>query len=558
MDAKSEEERYQVIVVGAGVSGLAAARHLLKSGVNSVLILEATSKPGGRISTLKFGKESQGHHGGEAGLIELGAQWIHGERNEFCQLLKASNHRHSKTSWEGKGDFLCPNGMKVGNEIVDEVLGWLEEAIEKVEATFSIETLQKEKNGEADSNGNLSMGLYLQERFLAYMTEQYPDLTEGSYYYDLRMALFQWGMSFQRIDNSCSKMNDVSLYRWSEFEVNPGEHYNNFRRGAQSFVDEVLVGDILQSYIMYNCPVQNIQWNDSGVTITTKNGSSFCAQTTLVTCSIGVLKSNLESLFTPSLPKKQTEAIRSTGYGPVTKIFLEWAKPWWSPDFKGVQLVWPNEYIDCCNGKTNKMDSSLETCWPKTITGFDPVLENPNVLLAWLGGQEAVHAETIPKDIIIDKCVEVLGNFMGSKDIPRPISAKVSTWNTNEYFQGAYSFRSTDGDAISGDICSALSDPITIENVHGTSKPVIVLAGEALSKTHYSTLHGAYESGIAQSSKLVQYFHSLNSFIKSPKTLAKFNATEPRQDSSIQICSANGDMNSKFLVPVAKNIRVPS
>lgn len=35
---------------------------------------------------------------------------------------------------------------------------------------------------------------------------------------------------------------------------------------------------------------------------------------------------------------------------------------------------------------------------------------------------------------------------------------------------------------------------------------MILLAGEALSKTHYSTLHGAYESGIAQATKIVQYF----------------------------------------------------
>ncbi|CAL8125884.1 unnamed protein product [Orchesella dallaii] len=550
----TNEEFYQVIVVGAGVSGLAAARNLLKNGVTNILILEATSKPGGRVETLKFGKASDRN---EAGLIEVGAQWIHGEQNEFCQILKASNHRHSKTSWEGKGDFICPNGMKVEDDMVDEVLGWLEEAIEKVEATFSIETIQKEKNGERISEENMSMGEHLHEGFLAYMAESYPDLMEGSSDYDLRMGLFQWGMSFQRIDNSCNKMNDVSLYRWSEFEVNPGEHYNNFRKGAQSFVNEVLVGDILHSFILYNSPVKNIAWNDSGVIITTKDGSSFSAQTTLVTCSIGVLKSNLDSFFTPSLPEKQAKAIRCTGFGPVTKIFLEWTNPWWSPDFKGVQLVWPKEYIDCCNGKIAQGEQNLEQTWHKTITGFDPVLDNHNVLLAWLGGPEAVHAEILPKDIIANRCVEVLRDFIRSKNIPNPVSATVSTWNTNEYFQGAYSFRSTEGDVITGDICSALCDPVTTNNLHETNKPVIVLAGEALSKSHYSTLHGAYESGIAQSSKLVQYFNSYSSLIKSPIARAKFSTNEQLKD-SIQPFSIRADEDAKFAVPIAKNIRVPS
>lgn len=84
---------HQVIIIGAGISGLSAARHLRKNGVTNIIILEATSKPGGRIQTQVFGK----------GIIELGAQWIHGEQNEFCQLVKASNHRNVKTSWEGKG-----------------------------------------------------------------------------------------------------------------------------------------------------------------------------------------------------------------------------------------------------------------------------------------------------------------------------------------------------------------------------------------------------------------------------------------------------------------------
>lgn len=37
-----------------------------------------------------------------------------------------------------------------------------------------------------------------------------------------------------------------------------------------------------------------------------------------------------------------------------------------------------------------------------------------------------------------------------------------SKWNTNEFFQGAYSFRSVDGDKVIGDICGHLSDPIVV------------------------------------------------------------------------------------------------
>lgn len=325
------------------------------------------------------------------------------------------------------GDFLCPNGTKIESGLVDEVLGWIEDTIEKVEATFSIESFQ----GEPGKHQQASMGKYLLDRFLAYLKDYHSEDDPDSSLYKLRMALFQWGMSFQRIDNSCDSMQNVSLYRWSEFEVNPGEHYNNFAKGAQSFVDEVLLGRTkdasLESHIFYNSPVDNISWKPEGqgpVKVTTSNGKIFYATSVLVTCSIGVLKSNLESLFTPNIPEKLTSAIKSTGFGPVTKIFLKWSQPWWSPDLKGYQLVWPGEFIDCCSTPEPQDHQKLGASWHKTITGFDPVLDNPNVLVAWLGGPEAVFVETLPDSEISERCADILRKFTGLH-VPLPDAVAV-------------------------------------------------------------------------------------------------------------------------------------
>lgn len=61
--------RYDAIVVGGGVSGLIAARNLLKTG-RKVLLLEARDRLGGRIHT--FRDERLG------GFADLGANFIHG------------------------------------------------------------------------------------------------------------------------------------------------------------------------------------------------------------------------------------------------------------------------------------------------------------------------------------------------------------------------------------------------------------------------------------------------------------------------------------------------
>ena len=56
-----------VIVIGAGIAGLAAANRLQEKGVK-VLVLEARNRIGGRIHTERL----------EGEVVELGATWIHG------------------------------------------------------------------------------------------------------------------------------------------------------------------------------------------------------------------------------------------------------------------------------------------------------------------------------------------------------------------------------------------------------------------------------------------------------------------------------------------------
>lgn len=55
----------QIVVIGSGPSGVAAATRLLSNGFTNVIILEAEDRIGGRINTIDFG----------ANVLDLGAQW---------------------------------------------------------------------------------------------------------------------------------------------------------------------------------------------------------------------------------------------------------------------------------------------------------------------------------------------------------------------------------------------------------------------------------------------------------------------------------------------------
>lgn len=70
--------RPEIIVIGAGVSGLSCARKLAESGMR-VRVLEARERIGGRIST---------YHPADGGPgLELGAQVVHGPRNVLHSVL---------------------------------------------------------------------------------------------------------------------------------------------------------------------------------------------------------------------------------------------------------------------------------------------------------------------------------------------------------------------------------------------------------------------------------------------------------------------------------------
>jgi monoamine oxidase len=70
------DKTHDVVVIGAGMAGLTAARKLAEAGVE-VLVIEAQDRIGGRILTE--------HVGGEA--IELGAEFIHGRPLELWALI---------------------------------------------------------------------------------------------------------------------------------------------------------------------------------------------------------------------------------------------------------------------------------------------------------------------------------------------------------------------------------------------------------------------------------------------------------------------------------------
>lgn len=54
---KTEQNNYQVIIIGGGMAGLSAANHLAKNGIDDFRILEARNRLGGRIISIDISSQ---------------------------------------------------------------------------------------------------------------------------------------------------------------------------------------------------------------------------------------------------------------------------------------------------------------------------------------------------------------------------------------------------------------------------------------------------------------------------------------------------------------------
>ncbi|EEB18371.1 Putrescine oxidase, putative [Pediculus humanus corporis] len=454
--------------------------------------------------------------------LELGAQWIHGEKNKVFKICEENRLLTEEHSGEGEGLYLRENGETIDESLVREIDDVIKNILENCENYYyNVSSMG------FDENYHNSIGNELMTKFNEYLNEHCAE--DSVKVKEIKRDLLDWHTRFQLIDNSCSDLHNLSAKAWGLFKFCGGKDYVNFKKGYSSLID-VLINSLPENSIVYETPVQRIDWvsednktkrsnitpyndrqynnnNNNNVKITCKNGLTFYAQHVIVTCSLGYLKLNYKTMFYPPLPNYLSEAIELLDFGVLDKIFLIYEKKWWDSGVKGFQLVWSQSVES--EGERGKH-------WGKYVTGFDVIIKDKPVLLGWIGGEGAKIVERLTEEEIGRDATDILRKFCNRTDVPHPKKVIRSTWWSNEYVRGGYSHITVkcDEPKINGSnlaqpvyttlggyepgIASGMTDELD-------NKPTILLAGECTHMNYFSTVHGAYESGQNQARVILDY-----------------------------------------------------
>ncbi|XP_018323683.1 lysine-specific histone demethylase 1A [Agrilus planipennis] len=125
------------------------------------------------------------------------------------------------------------------------------------------------------------------------------------------------------------------------------------------------------------------------------------------------------------------------------------------------------------------------------------------VLLALVAGDAAAIMENVTDDVIVGRCIAVLRGIFGQQGVPQPKETVVTRWRADPWSRGSYSFVAV---GSSGSDYDLLASPVIPPNAQGqsvtTGTPRLFFAGEHTIRNYPATVHGAFLSGLREASRI--------------------------------------------------------
>jgi monoamine oxidase len=441
-----------VVIIGAGVAGLAAATKLGQSGI-PVIVLEARDRIGGRVLTQR---DSAGN-----APIELGAEFIHGLPAEIWNLLPASEIE------EVDGENWCVSGHELSPcnffSQVDSILDAMDDSLPDESFLDFLE--RKFPNPHHDARLD-----YAKQRAIKYVS--------GFNAADPGLVGVHWLVAEMRVEE---KIQGHRSFR----------SRNGYADLMNVFRAEIERCDI---NIQTNTVVESIVWKPGTAQVkaySEKGSSAFTTPQVLVTLPLSLLKISQEIgaiEFIPPLPQEKIASLDKLEMGKVVRIVLRFRHRFWET-VAGTH----DETKTLSNMSFLLSDDEFFPTWWTTMPRREPAI------VGWAPFQSAEKLSGKDEATVVQQALQSLSRLLGVsvENLESWLdAAHFHDWQTDPFSRGAYSYAKVGADGAQ----QALAAPV---------QNTLFFAGEATDTFgNNGTVHGAIASGYRAAQEITKARHT--------------------------------------------------
>jgi monoamine oxidase len=377
---------HDILVIGAGMAGLTAARSLADRGC-SVTVLEAANRVGGRIRTIREGQE----------IIELGAEFVHGKPPELWSVIDEAGLE----TYELKGPHLSfeEGQLHAGQQ----------EESEEEERFAVLDDL------EGRTGPDISFAEYLAQNPI-------PD--------EARLSAIGYVEGFNAADHRVIGVASLGLQQAAEDAIE-GDRLFRIRHGY-SRLPEFLEKKVTQAggRILLDTLVERIEWRPGNVRIKANAGGKpvvHQAAQAVITLPLGVLQQQSVEFVPVPDPVRETHRLRMGHARRFTLLFR--SKFWTTPA--------PHLPESASDFSFLFSFDSLPPVW------WTPCPADSNTLTGWIGGPRSEAIANLNSIQLANLACETLAPIFS---LPvehlrsQLLACFTHDWQRDALSRGAYSY----------------------------------------------------------------------------------------------------------------------